>query len=116
MNSINYIIKPDDTLQRIAALYYADWTLWKWIADVNPEISPTALTPGSVLLLPYPITEDTIHTIQENDSYESVSKLYYGIEGFSEKIKSENLDLKLSENIGKEILISALVSKKVLSA
>lgn len=112
MKYIAYVVKPDDTLQRIAAYYYADWTLWKWIYGVN-NLNNYNLQAGSVIKIPYPITEDNIHKVKEKDRYESISLQYYGTELLSEFLKFHNEDIILQENVGREILIPALVNKKV---
>ncbi|MCX7998810.1 MAG: LysM peptidoglycan-binding domain-containing protein [Leptospiraceae bacterium] len=72
MKFVSYVVKPDDTLQRISAYYYADWTLWKWIYGVN-HLSSYILRASQVIKIPYPITEERIHKVQKGDSYESLA-------------------------------------------
>lgn len=114
MKFVSYVVKPDDTLQRISAYYYADWTLWKWIYGFN-QLSSYILKPSQVIKIPYPITEERIHKVQKGNSYESLALQYYGTELLSEYLKYHNGERILQEIIGEEILILALVSKKVLA-
>jgi len=45
-------ISPGDTLDRIAARYYDDPTMWRTIADANGIRDPLALAPGSIITIP----------------------------------------------------------------
>ena len=47
-----YVVRPGDTLTRIAAELYSDQSLWRVIADANGIDNPRRLTPGQVLLIP----------------------------------------------------------------
>lgn len=47
-----YVVRPGDTLTRIAAELYADQSLWRVIAEANGIDNPRRLTPGQVLLIP----------------------------------------------------------------
>lgn len=106
-----HIIKPDDTLQRLAAFYYGDWTLYTLIREANLDLIPDefSLISGNRIEIPTPTFEDSTHVIVSGDSYESISFFYFKTEHFSEMLRSANSDLTLSENIGIEILIPALV-------
>lgn len=45
-------LAPGETLDRLAAHYYGDSTLWRSIADVNGVMDPLALEPGLSLVIP----------------------------------------------------------------
>jgi LysM repeat protein len=45
-------ISPGDTLDRIAARYYGDATLWRNIAGANGIKDPLDLTPGRIIAIP----------------------------------------------------------------
>lgn len=52
-HSKHRIIQRGETLSRIAAEEYGDPTLWRALAEANPDIaSPRRLTPGAVLVIP----------------------------------------------------------------
>ncbi len=106
-----HVIKPDDTLQRLAALYYGDWTLYILIREANLDLIPDefSLISGNRIEIPTPTFEDSTHLVESGDSYESISFLYFNTEHFAEMLRTANSDLTLSENIGIEILIPALV-------
>ncbi|EMN48802.1 hypothetical protein LEP1GSC088_3922 [Leptospira interrogans str. L1207] len=33
-----YVLKNNDTLQRLSARYYGKWEIWRLILDNNPQI------------------------------------------------------------------------------
>lgn len=41
-----------ETLSGLAHRYYADWRLWRVIADRNKIIDPRQIAPGTQLLIP----------------------------------------------------------------
>jgi len=45
-------VGPGDTLDRIAARYYGDSTMWRDIASVNGIRDPLALVPGTLIAIP----------------------------------------------------------------
>ena len=45
-------VGPGDTLDRIAARYYGDATLWRQIADANGIQDPLAIAPGQLIAIP----------------------------------------------------------------
>lgn len=47
-----YVSRDGDTLQGIAAVYLGDWRSWPALLDANPEISPGALDPGTLVFIP----------------------------------------------------------------
>jgi nucleoid-associated protein YgaU len=47
-----YVVRPGDTLSRIAAELYEDPSLWRAIAEANGIDNPRRLTPGQVLFIP----------------------------------------------------------------
>jgi len=108
-----YITKPNDTLQRLAAKFYGDWTVWKIIFDTNysklKNFEQNQFPPGIALEIPELNLLDESHIVREGDSYESISLLFYKTESFSEFLKSANASIILKYNIGKEILIPSLI-------
>lgn len=106
-----HVIKTDDTLQRLAAFYYGDWTLYTLIREANLDLIPDefSLIAGNRIKIPTPTFEDAVHVISVNDTYQSISLLYFETEHFAERLRMANDNLTLSENIGADILIPALV-------
>ncbi len=49
-----YIVQRGDTLSEIAQALYGRATLWRRIADANPEVDPDRLRPGTTLRIPPP--------------------------------------------------------------
>lgn len=47
-----YVVRPGDTLNRIAAELYDDQSRWRAIAEANGIDNPRRLSPGQVLLIP----------------------------------------------------------------
>ena len=43
-----------DTMDSLAYLYYGREDLWWRIADANPRLTPTGLSPGDTLIIPPP--------------------------------------------------------------
>jgi hypothetical protein len=74
-----HVIKQDDTLQRLAAFYYGDWTLYTLIREANLDLIPDefSLISGNRIEIPTPTFEDSTHLITIGDSYESISFLYF---------------------------------------
>lgn len=105
-----YIIKNNDTLPRIAARHYGDWTLWPLISDANRLAVREPLTAGRKIQIPYPLVNSTFHVVTESDTYHSLSQLYYGSEHFSNRIASANSYKVIYENIGERFTIPALAS------
>jgi hypothetical protein len=54
-----YLVKPGDSLSKIAARIYGDYTRWKEILDKNPQINDAALIfPGDTLVISEEATAD----------------------------------------------------------
>lgn len=111
-----YITKPNDTLQRLAAKFYGDWTVWKVIYDRNfsklKDFAQNQFPSGISLEIPEINLLDETHIVVEGDTYESISTLYYGSESFSETLKRANSSIILTYHIGKEILIPSLIQNR----
>ncbi|AYV56126.1 phage tail protein [Leptospira kmetyi] len=111
-----YVLRNNDTLQRLSARYYGKWELWRLILDNNPQIEDwTNLEAGILIEIPDPLTENRFHTISTGDTYESISAFYYGTEHFSGKIRENNSNIQPYENVGSTLHIEALVSKTELA-
>ncbi|PJZ28548.1 LysM peptidoglycan-binding domain-containing protein [Leptospira kmetyi] len=111
-----YVLRNNDTLQRLSARYYGKWELWRLILDNNPQIEDwTNLEAGILIEIPDPLTENCFHTISTGDTYESISAFYYGTEHFSGKIRENNSNIQPYENVGSTLHIEALVSKTELA-
>jgi nucleoid-associated protein YgaU len=108
-----YVTKENDTLQRIAAKFYGDWTCYKIILDANyskiQNLTENILQGGIPLEIPEINLLDETHIVSQNDTYESISKKYYNTESYSEFLRYKNNELVLKYNIGKEILIPSLI-------
>lgn len=54
INYITYIWKDGDSLAKLSEIYGVGAKYWWEIMDINPEIlDPFAITPGTVLRVPY---------------------------------------------------------------
>jgi nucleoid-associated protein YgaU len=111
-----HIVRPDETLRRISARYYGDWTLWPIIADANRMDRREPPVPGRAIVVPMPRTSATEHTVADGDSYESLSLLYYGSEHFSEVIRSANDRKIIYESAGLRFTIPALADPERIAA
>ncbi|EMO60704.1 phage tail protein X [Leptospira borgpetersenii serovar Pomona str. 200901868] len=107
-----YVLKPNDTLQRLAAKFYGRWEIWRLIFDANPHLESIHILPVGVLIeIPIPRTDDVNHIIVEGDTYESLSLFYYGTEHYSGRIREANENIQPYENIGSPLYIPALITK-----
>ncbi|EMF43514.1 hypothetical protein LEP1GSC067_1198 [Leptospira interrogans serovar Lora str. TE 1992] len=124
MNELVHYVKENDTLQRIAAFYWGDWTLWPLLQDSNSHLTqkigfdwPEKLKEGMALKVPTSLpTSDLEHTVAKSDSYESLSLFYYSTEHFSERIRNQNERKILRYLIGSRITIPALVDRRSFQA
>ena len=111
-----YITKPNDTLQRLAAKFYGDWTVWKVIYDGNfsklKSFEQNQFPPGIALAIPELNLLDETHIVVAGDSYESISVLYYGSESFSEFLKRANGSIILKYKLGTEISVPSLIQNR----
>ncbi|MDI7187987.1 LysM peptidoglycan-binding domain-containing protein [Leptospira santarosai] len=120
MNERVHLVKENDTLQRISAFYWGDWTLWPLLRDSNAHLIQKfgfdwseKLTEGIALKIPLDLSiSDLDHTVAEGDTYESLSLFYYSTEHFSERIRNENERRILRYSIGNRITIPALVDRR----
>lgn len=116
-----HFVRENDTLQRIAAFYWGDWTIWPLIRDTNSHLNrklgfdwSNNLKEGLPLRIRMDIpTSDIDHTVAEEDSYESLSLSYYFTEHFIERIRNGNERKILRYEIGNKITIPALVDRRI---
>lgn len=101
--------RSGDTLQRIAARWYGDWTLWPAVRDANGLVSAPPAS-GQRLEIPDLPDRERLHTVVTGDSYESVSLLYYGTEHFAERLRNANPTEHIYDLVGRQIVIPALVN------
>lgn len=47
-----YVIVEGDRIDLLAAEFLGDSRLWPYIADINPEVDPLILVPGTTLMVP----------------------------------------------------------------
>lgn len=113
---MNHVIRTDETLPRLAARYYGDWTLWVLIADANRLDRRAPLTPGRAIRILKPMSSDTTHTVAEGDSYESLALQYYGTEHYSGRIRTANNHAIIYESAGQSFRIPALADPVKLQA
>ncbi|EIE03088.1 hypothetical protein [Leptospira licerasiae] len=119
-----HFARENDTLQRIAASYWGDWTIWPLIRDTNTHLNrkigfdwTDKLKEGIPLRIRMDIPTSVIdHTVLETDTYESLSLLYYFTEHFCERIRIENERKILRYEVGNKIIIPALVDRRTFQA
>ena len=106
---MKHVVKKNDTLQKLAAYYYGDWSIYRFLQDYN-QIEE--LVTGQVLMIPSPPQREEEHIIQEGHTYRAISLQYYQTEHFSEKVREYNQNIILSEHIGEILFIPPLVNFK----
>lgn len=88
-----YITTAQDTIYKIANKFYFKWYLWRIIYDYNIDIlgeDPFNLPAGKKIGIINLNTEAITHTISEGDSWQQLSKDYYGSQAFWTKIATDN--------------------------
>ncbi|MDH7554081.1 MAG: hypothetical protein QHH74_10515 [Spirochaetota bacterium] len=111
-----YTTKASDTIYKIAIRYYYVWYLWRIIYDPNKDIlgeNPYYIPPGKTIHIVGLNTEPIIHTVESGDTYQHLSKSYYGSSLFFIDIAIENNYKHLIP--GDSCIIPALVSKEHLT-
>lgn len=111
-----HVVREGETVRRLAARYYGNWTLWPLIVDYNKINGRDNPVTGSALSIPYPRTSPTEHIISDGDTYEYLSQLYYGSEHFSDKIKIANGLAVIYDSIGQKFTIPALADRQKITA
>lgn len=105
-----HIIRPGETLRRLSARYYGDWTLWFLIAEANHIKGRGSLTSGLALNIPEYEFVSQEHEVEDGDSYESLALAYYGSEHFSGRIRTANSEKIIFECVGENFVIPALTT------
>lgn len=101
--------REGDTLQRIAARWWGDWTLWPVLRDDNGLATDPPVAGRQLVLRDLP-SQDQLHTVMTGDSWESISLLYYGTEHFSERLRQANdTGSHIYERVGERIFVRAIV-------
>ncbi|PJZ43624.1 LysM peptidoglycan-binding domain-containing protein [Leptospira brenneri] len=119
-----HVVTAGETLQRIAAYYWGEWTLWPLIREDNSFYNSKLgfkwyddLEEGLRLFVRRQIPiSNQLHTVTAEDSYTNLSLKYYKTEHFSQLIRLSNNSQILKYNIGGEIVIPALVDNRVFQA
>ncbi|MBE7439129.1 MAG: phage tail protein [Spirochaetales bacterium] len=108
----------EDTLQRLAALYYGRWELFFLIYEANRAVigNIDGLRPGMPLQIPAPQQQELRHVVGEGDSWEALSLTYYDTEHFARLLRKANGGIVIYESIGTELIIPALVTPGELEA
>jgi len=116
---MSYLVRDNDTPQRVSAKVYGEWTLFPLIQDNNHALlnglPENTLPMGAILYIPEPpaLTDEFKHTIKDGDTYMALSEIYYESVSFFRKLEKDNNFIRLNKSIGTVITIPALVSKKV---
>ena len=115
-----HVVRPGESIQRIAALHYGDWTLWPAIRDFNSVLSqaygfdwwrnPPANTPLELPELPDAVIK---HIVAEGDTWHSLSLSYCSTEAFAFRIRAYNGGGTLRDRAGATVTIPALVDQKI---
>ena len=109
----DYLIKDDDTIQRIASKYYLKWWLYPAIHHENLNVlgdNPYAPSQGKVVKIPYLNTSEILHTVVKGDIWQSLAEEYYGSPVLFPHIAVSNESRLLA--IGAQIKIPPLVTKR----
>ena len=114
---MNYVVRDNDTPQRVAAKVYGDWTLFPLIQDNNKALlkglPENTLLMGSLLYIPEPpaLITEFVHVVKEGDTWMSLSEIYYESVSFFRKLEKDNEFIRLNKNIGIAVIIPPLMSK-----
>lgn len=119
-----HIVTEGETLQRIAAYYWGEWTLWPLLREDNAFYNSKLgfkwyddLAEGMKLFVRRAVpVSNQIHTVAQNDTYTNLSAKYYKTEHFEHLIRDTNNAQILKYLTGGEIVIPALVDKRVFQA
>lgn len=115
-----YVIKSGDTLQRIAARFWGDWTLYCVLKDVNSNLGRSigfnweTLPAGYRLEIPTLPSSEKSYIVQGGDSWESIALAYYFTERLSYLLASANENQIIYKIVGQTIRIPALVQSDVV--
>ena len=88
-----YLVKPGDTLMKIARGVYGDASRWRSIYNANRERlrSPHDLKPGmKLLLLPKDLPYAIEYTVREGDTLSKIALEFYGDAACAKIIAEEN--------------------------
>lgn len=105
-----YNTKQGDSIERMSALVYGEFSIWPFLYYRNAEIigdDPNIIPfPAQIVVYDIP-TQDQYHIAEFADSYPTLSAKYYGCENFWWKISAANSGKIILS--GDEIKIPALV-------
>ena len=101
---IEYTVEKNDTLMMISFKFYGDYSKWRTIQEMNPEMS-TVLSVGQVIKLPKP--EEAFvwspsgepYIIQRGDTLGTISRSKYGTKSKWRKIYENNKPLIKDPNL-----------------
>ena len=117
MKISSYTTRQDDTLLKIANMFYFRFDLWPLIYYYNSESigdNPNSLPSGVQLLIPIPPVTDDRYVVDTEDSSYSLAEKFYGERELYYIIDKSNNFEPLTA--GDEIIIPALCSQLELDA
>lgn len=109
-----HISRRNETLYKIANMFYLHWYLWPVIFRFNQHVltDPWDLKPGVELSIPLLFTEPINHLASNSDDWYTLAVQYYGTADFYYYIQKENNYEQIYE--GNTVIIPALVTRQDL--
>ena len=114
----NYTIRQNESIYRLAALFYYNYTLWPLIYYTNENVignDPFSLKEGLKIFIPKPLVNTAHHIAKAGESAQSLSEKYYGIEYYHIRIDKEN-DFPIRYSPGIEYRIPSILTQIELDA
>ncbi|TAL31592.1 MAG: hypothetical protein EPN93_17505 [Spirochaetes bacterium] len=88
-----YTTRSDDTIYRLAVLFYYRWDLWPLLYYPNEGalgIDPFTIASGIRIMVPEPLLTDELHGAVEGDTTYTLAESYYGLWWFYRLIEEAN--------------------------
>ncbi|MBP6217337.1 MAG: LysM peptidoglycan-binding domain-containing protein [Oligoflexales bacterium] len=109
-SKMSYVVRPGDTLSKIAKKIYNDMKKWRVIAEFSALANPNLIYPGDVLY--YQLAQETVAFAQKNedaisktvtakkgDNFETLAQKVYGDAGLSKILWRSNGHINDSASI-----------------